>query len=59
MSELSDYEKWKRQLAIADREMPRYIEDLITGYGTEGLPEILLNRYMAKRQLRDNRPFEE
>lgn len=58
MSDLVEFEKWKRQLAIADRDMPRYIEDLITGYGTEGLPEIILQRYTAKRALRDNRPFE-
>lgn len=52
MEESEKFKEWQRKMRMSDRDLPRYAEDLITAYGTEGLPEATLKKYTDKRSLR-------
>ena len=49
-------EDWKTAMEATDKDMPRYIEDILDKIGTAGLPQEMIDRYNSKKILRGNKP---
>ena len=49
-------EKWKASMQETDSGMPRYLEDIFNRDGTDGLPQVLIDKYNTKKDLRATKP---
>ena len=49
---------WKEVIHETDSGMPRYLEDIFNRDGTDGLPQALIDKYNAKKDLRATKPKE-
>jgi hypothetical protein len=47
---------WKEALSALDSGMPRYLEDIFNRDGTDGLPQVLIDKYNIKKDLRATKP---
>ena len=47
---------WKSSMQRTDSGMPRYLEDLFNRDGTDGLPQVLIDKYNTKKDLRATKP---
>jgi len=52
----SDLEHWKHEIRKTDHGMPRYLEDIFNRDGTDGLPQVLIDKYNTKKDLRATKP---
>ena len=47
---------WKESMQGTDSGMPRYMEDIFNRDGTDGLPQVLIDKYNTKKDLRATKP---
>ena len=47
---------WKVAMQETDSGMPRYLEDIFNRDGTDGLPQVLIDKYNTKKDLRATKP---
>ena len=47
---------WKSSMRRTDNGMPRYLEDIFNRDGTDGLPQVLIDKYNTKKDLRATKP---
>ena len=47
---------WKLSMQETDHGMPRYLEDIFNRDGTDGLPQVLIDKYNTKTDLRASKP---
>ena len=52
------YQIWHNKIHLSDRDMPRIYEDILDRDGTDGLPQVVIDRYNAKKALRATKPKE-
>ena len=50
------YDEWKESMQGTDSGMPRYLEDIFNRDGTDGLPQVLIDKYNTKKDLRATKP---
>jgi len=49
-------EDWMESMQETDNGMPRYLEDIFNRDGTDGLPQVLIDKYNTKKDLRATKP---
>ena len=49
-------DEWVDTIHETDSGMPRYLEDILDRDGTDDLPQVLIDKYNAKKDLRATKP---
>ena len=52
------YQIWHNKIHLSDKDMPRIYEDILDRDGTDDLPQVVIDRYNAKKALRATKPKE-